>query len=340
MSVYAAVKLSVGSLIAVNYSLPLFVVFFTQNLHDEPMAILAGNLALACFLFGVGLVFIAFYDLVGIRFRFICSFFQYSGGGFFVAFKVAQHAVAIDQFVAIVFPLRYNELMNRWLKKLVIITWLAWLWNLVSGEIDAWRGAKTFAEASAVDGTKNKSFRGCRWETTYSVGLHFFGEIQMLMFSMATASLFIYTAYIGQKTKNRLMRLHLHVGGTISNKNKHFLDNYRAFKKICFVISLTVLLDIVGPVLRIASNWYPLPTINGFVHQLRLIGLIMEGWVYGLLNKKMKAAYKKVLCCKQTQMMGAIEPYRATGERFGSHQFHVSRDDRQIFLVVPAIVPK
>ena len=62
------------------------------------------------------------------------------------------------------------------------------------------------------------------------------------------------------------------------------------------VLSLTVSLDIVAPLLRISSRWYPRPMLNGLLHQVRLFGLIFEGWAYGLLNAKLRAAYKKTFC--------------------------------------------
>ena len=78
--------------------------------------------------------------------------------------------------------------------------------------------------------------------------------------------------------------------------SQKFFDNFRAFKKIIAVLSLTLIMDIVAPIIRFTNRWYPMPRLAGFLHQVRLLAFIFEGWAYGLLNTKLRAAYRKTLC--------------------------------------------
>ena len=68
------------------------------------------------------------------------------------------------------------------------------------------------------------------------------------------------------------------------------------------VLSLTTVMDIITPIFRILSRWYPRPKLNGMLHHLRLIGFILEGWAYGLLNMKLRAAYRKMFCRRSRQV--------------------------------------
>ena len=77
---YFWIKTSLGVLLTVNFFLPFYTVVSNRHLHDEPMAVLAGNLSLNGMLLGltsaVTITTIGAYELAqlqwhGLSFHFI-----------------------------------------------------------------------------------------------------------------------------------------------------------------------------------------------------------------------------------------------------------------------------
>ena len=272
------------------------------------MAVLAGNASLISTLLGVFIALIGIYDVAGFRSVALCQFLQYSGFGVGIAFKAAQLCVAVDQFVAVRHPLHHYSIMMRARPWLIASAWLTYAVQIIIGITAYFLDMETFSEYVARQGN-NSTFTGCRWETGLANVYTFFVETVVVVFSSTTACLLIYTGFIGLLFSRKLRRNRrgTHQNGMddgINNDNS-FLDNYRAFKRIMAVLSLTVTLDIVAPSLRISSRWYPQPTLNGLLHQARLFGFIFEGWAYGLQNKKLRAAYRNMLCGGRNQVVAS-----------------------------------
>ena len=52
-----------------------------------------------------------------------------------------------------------------------------------------------------------------------------------------------------------------------------------------------------------------MPKFSGFMHQVRLLAFIFEGWAYGLANAKLRAAYRNVICgmCRGNNRIAMLE---------------------------------
>ena len=210
---------------------------------------------------------------------------------------------------AVVYPLRHYTIMMRARTWLFAVTWLTCAAQMILGLFAYLLDMETFSEHVGMQGG-NSTFTGCRWETALANFHTIVMELGFVTVSLVTASLLVYTGVLGYRFKRRLARekqlRENHTNNDDRDNNQTFLDNYRAFKWIMIVLSLTASLDIVAPILRISSRWYPRPKLNGFLHQVRLFGIIFEGWAYGLLNAKLRAAYRKMFCGKPTSNRVAV----------------------------------
>ena len=306
--VYPWLKTVVGAVLAANFCVPLATVVSNRHLWEEPMAVLAGNMSLTSTLFGIIIFLIGIYEWAALEIVSLCRLLQYSAIGVAIAFKTAQVGAAVDQFVAVVHPLHHYLIMMRAQPWLIAATWFTCAVQIILGFVAHLMDMETFSENAARQ-SNSTAFTGCRWETALANVLTIFGELEMVTFSLVTASLLIYTGVVGYRVKARLMkegRQRCQDGIRGNNDSQTFLDNYRAFKNIMIVLSLTVSMDIVAPILRISSRWYPQPKLNGLLHQVRMFGFIFEGWAYGLLNGKLRAAYKKTLCRRSRRVENAV----------------------------------
>ena len=198
--VYAWVKTVVGVLLAVNFGVPLVTVVSNRHLWEEPMAVLAGNMSLTCTLFGIILVLIGIYDIIDFQNVLLCRCLQYCSMGVALAFKMAQVCAAVDQFVAVVHPLQHYTIMERALPWLFAATWLTWAAQVGFGLVAHMLDLETFSERVADEGN-NSTFTGCRWETSMANVFTIVSEVELVMFSIATASLLVYTGIVGYRTK-------------------------------------------------------------------------------------------------------------------------------------------
>ena len=295
---YQWVKTGVGTLLTVNFAVPLATVVSNRHLWEEPMALLAGNMSLTSTILGFIHALVGIYDLANFQSITLCRSLQYSSFGVGIAFKMAQVCAAVDQFVAVVQPLHHYPLMMRARLWLFAATWLTCAAQITFGFVAHMLDMETFSEHVGTQGN-NTAFTGCRWETALADVYTVIVELEMVTFSLITASLLVYTGVVGYRLKVRLVRRERQLqnnGFNSTDDNQTFFANYRAFKKILMVLSLTVSMDIVAPILRISSRWYPRPNLNGLLHQVRLFGFVFEGWAYGLLNTKLRAAYRKTFC--------------------------------------------
>ena len=303
---YNWVKTMVGAVLIINFAVPLYAVVSNRHLWDEPMAVLAGNMAFAMALDGLTIMPVGIYDLIELDSVGLCRSLQYLGFGFGITFKAGHLCMAVDQYVAVSHPLRHCTIMAR------ALPWLGAGVQFIFGIFAYIFDLETFA-ASTVDSTNaTLVFPECRWESALADVYTILFEFELLSLSLATAGLLTYTGVAGHRIKQELVRTQQQRQGRLFDDpdDEKFLDNYRAFKKVMAVLSLTVTLDIVAPIIRLVHRRHPMPKLAGFLHQVRLFGFIFEGWAYGLLNEKLRATYKKTLCgtCRRPRN---VSPARA-----------------------------
>ena len=319
---FALVKVIVGILLTVNFATQLYGVARSRHLWEEPVAALAGNMSLICMLIGINLLLVGAYDVVHLDISGVCQALQYIGFGFGFAFKMAQVCMAVDQYVAVAYPAQQLSITSRARGRLFAATWLTWAAQVTVGVLAASFGLQTHADSIHGLGNGTAVFPGCRWESSLAMVYAILVDVQLVLFSLATAGLFAYTFTIGFRNKARLNRQIQEMGAAVvmPEEDRKFFENYNDFKKVVWVFSITVPLDIIIPVLRFSSRWYPMARLNSFLFQLRLLGLMFEGWGYGLMNTKLKAAYKKALCGKCCSDMIEPLPLAAQNIPTGGHQ--------------------
>ena len=313
------VKTIVGALVAVNFVLPLYTVVSNRDLWDEPMVVLAGNLSGMRMLFGLTLMLIGVYDLAELNMDYMCGLLQHNMWALGVGLKMSGICMAVDQFVAVTRLLHHYDIMLSARPWLLAATWLTWAANFLAGIMANTFDLETYADQAAGDGNGSLVFPGCRRANIIPVRMIYAIELQLLIFSLVTAGLFIYTGVVGHRYAVQLARQLAEQQNRVSgDDDQKFSDNYRAFKKILIVLSLTVTLDIIGPIVRVINinRWYPTQELTRFLNQARVFGSIFEGWAYGLLNAKLRAAYRRLLCGR-SDGAGRPESVQAGGEGGG-----------------------
>ena len=130
------------------------------------MAVLAGNMSLTSIVLGIALILNGIYDLADLESVTLCRLQMYSAIGAGIAFKVAQVGAAVDQFVAVVHPLRHYPIMMQAQPWLLAATWFTFAVQILFGLVALVMDMETFSENAA--GERNSTiFTGCRWEAAF-----------------------------------------------------------------------------------------------------------------------------------------------------------------------------
>ena len=125
------------------------------------------------------------------------------GTSAWIAIKLSTLFLAVDQFVAIVYPLRHFSIMSRWVKKMIALNWLFLLAHGLFCLISFFSGLESTLEFDKrVLGVEHRVTQ-CRWERLANVYM-LSVEICMLLFSVSTCALLIYTAVQGIKHERRI----------------------------------------------------------------------------------------------------------------------------------------
>ncbi|KAF0311093.1 hypothetical protein FJT64_018053 [Amphibalanus amphitrite] len=299
----AWVKVAVGMLVMATFVLPLFTVGKFRRLRDEPMAVLVAMLAGFDFTFGILLTSLGVLEIT-LGYVPFCSAIQYLVVASAGAVKIATLGLAVDQYTAISNPLRYHCLMERRLPWLIAASCFQFVQLTGVGGLFHAAGAITWYEFSHPGQNGTALFAGCRWESSVSNTYIFTFEIQLFLSSVATSLLMLYTARVGS-LHGRALRNRWKQGEQGDSEQDRFIENFRAFKKILKLISLSLLLDVTTPVFRLYQRWHAMPTIAGVLHVLRLGCTILEGSTYGLMNRSLRKAYKDLLGIKTREARSA-----------------------------------
>ncbi|KAF0310342.1 hypothetical protein FJT64_018626 [Amphibalanus amphitrite] len=297
--VYVLVKIAVGAILMVDYSIPLLIVLLRRSLWDEPMVLLVANLCALNFAFGLSLSSIGLLDLVWQPPPAVpCAVIMASSAGGAVSVKLTHVALALDQYLAISRPLHYYPRMEPIAAPFALFSWAWAALHTAAGLAGSLAGLETSAQRVERLTNATSPFTGCRWERVLPGAFMMVSELEVFLSSVCTCSIFIYAGYVGWREKQRM-----EAARAPSRRDRpqpeesFFLANFSAFKRVLRLMLLVLTVDVVGSVLRLSSPWYPAPQLNGLVHQLRLSLGVVEGWVYGLQNGKMRAAYREALGC-------------------------------------------
>ena len=296
--VYVAVKIAVGTLLMADYSVPLLVVLLRRSLWDEPMVLLVANLCALNFAFGLSLSSIGVLDLLWQPPPAVpCAALMAATVGSAVSVKLTHACLALDQYVAISRPLHYYALMERLAGRFVLFSWLWAALHTVAGLTASLAGLETPAQLAERVSNASSQFTGCRWERVVPGSFMMVTELEAFLCCICTSSIFIYAGYVGWREKRRMEVALAPSRRLRAPPEASFLANFSVFKRVLRLMLLVLTLDVVGSVLRLSSWWYLTPQLNGLIHQLRLSLGVVEGWVYGLQNGKMRAAYADALGC-------------------------------------------
>ena len=290
-----ATKVVIGLLTSANFAVPLYALAASRELWDEPMAVLTGNLCVTSLLIGLLLTGVGSHELTSPRWMALCQLLQAALGGAGVALKAAQTCMALDQLVAVRYPLHHRRMMRRALRWMLAATATSGLLTAAAnfGLTASAPGWPTPANGSAPSPDGHCTFQG-----THSVATVVLCGSLFIGLAMTTTGLLAYTGVMGFLAKLRLMhQIQLQRNqDTASEHRLALLRNFKAFKRVCLAFSLTLTLDFVGPIVaHIAGLARSYPSLLHFANQLHVLSFIIEGWLYGLTNVKIRTAFKKRL---------------------------------------------
>ena len=282
-------KVLVGVVLMLNFSVPMVAILKDPGLREEPMPRLVLNLALAGFGQGVAAFSIGTFDVVSSEdtLQPVCVSLQYLAGGTILTIKVATFFLAVDQFVAVVHPLRHLTVMEEWMPDMLLITWWCIPTMILFGFGCHQLGLETSQEFHQRVFGAQGSVEGCHWmEAAFVVTV--FGEVIVFLMVTASAALFVYTATKGFHQERR-DNLHGQ-----ADQTSYFFLRFNSFKRIVKVLLTVLTLDILCTVARTASRWEPQGTLTQMVFLLRLLLIVVEGWTYGLSHQSVRNAIKKL----------------------------------------------
>ncbi|KAF0288509.1 hypothetical protein FJT64_013117 [Amphibalanus amphitrite] len=265
------------------------------------------NLSFIGFVLGLLLMTASVWDWVspGSLLTSPCLWMLYIIMGVLNAFKAATLCLAVDQFSAVASPLRHRDRMARWLPGMVAATWAAPLSSgLAAAALHQALQPETVQQYNRrVFGLQHEAAE-CRWERA----AHLFivaEEVWLLALSLASGSLFVFTAVVGLRRQRRINRAAVPGDAEL---NQVAVRHFKSFKRIIKVLALVTLLDVVGAALRIVSRWHQLPEAFHYMYVVRIPGLVIECWTYGLSHSGLRAAVVDFF----GRMRSAVEPLPTT----------------------------
>ncbi|KAF0302069.1 hypothetical protein FJT64_025836 [Amphibalanus amphitrite] len=281
-------KVVVGILLMLNCSVNVVVVGLNRSMWDEPVALLVANLSVGDVLFGFMMVVIGLADVV-----FpppvpqpVCVTLQYLVLGTSWQVKSAQLLVALDMLIAVVLPLHYHQVMDDWLKPMLIAPWIMMLINLLIGVVCSSLQLENTYEYGLKHGWLNEVGTDCRWELLPSV-YSFIWEGGLFVMSTISGIIFIYASMVGVRQRRAIEER----GESGTASSAFFLRRFKSMYKIAKVIILFIALDIIGAGMRVSARWYYIPLVSTAIHFVRIVSLGAETWVYGMNNVSLRRAF-------------------------------------------------
>ena len=279
------IRFCVGIVLSLVFAVPLAIIAKRPALCEESLVMLVINMTLTALSFAFLFAINSASDMVtgentSVLF---CLPVLSIGSSAFVAIKLSTFFLAVEQFVAIVYPLRHFSIMSRWVKKMIALNWLFILAHGLFCLISFFSGLESTLEFDKrVFGVEHHVTQ-CRWERLANVYM-LSVEICLLLFSVSTCALLIYTAVQGIKHERRIAQ------DDITSQTQHFVTHFKSFKRIVKVLMTLVVIEIVGAGFRIGSRWLLQSPLFSIIHNLRMLAVIVECWVYGYNSTTVRTA--------------------------------------------------
>ena len=291
----------VSVLLMLNFSLPLVAIYKDPGLREETTPLLICNLALVDFVQGALSLFSGILNAVHPEVTVLpaCLSILYVAVGNAVAAKTATLFLAIDQFVAVHHSLRYKTIMGEWIQEMLLITW-CWIPSMALFGFVCHQLGWESSQNQRVFG-EQVSDEKCHW-VKLNFAATFLSEVIALLMVMTTTALFAYTATKGIQQERRD-----NLNGSV-DQTSHSFVRFKSFKRIVKVMLTVLTVDIIFALFRITSRGEPEGALNQLMFVLRVLFLVVEGWVYGLSHPANAQSHQEAL-------RSAISPAGCPGER-------------------------
>ncbi|KAF0287212.1 hypothetical protein FJT64_014317 [Amphibalanus amphitrite] len=258
------------------------------------------NLTVVCFAFSLTFLTMGLADVVyadGVPLP-ICATIHYIFCALLIGWKLATLFLATDQLIAVVHSLRYNDIMATWTRRMIAITWAYVLFQAMIGLICYQLGLESVVEFDRRAFGVRYDTRMCKFEL-HSHAFMIWFEAHLLVLSLFSAGMFVYTAAQGIQQERRQPRRQLRGGhGGI------FVLRFKSFQRIVKVMLVVIAFDVIGTVLRLVSRWSPLMGLK-IIHLLRILSIAGEVWIYGLSNPAIRRAFRYFFGCRSGRRVSA-----------------------------------
>ena len=288
-------RVGISGLLCMVFSVPLAIIAKSRDIRDEPIVVLVLNMLATALLFSSSLAIVSVSDLLTEVHPLLCSVLISLGAGALSGFKLSALFLAVEQFVAVVFPLRSFALISRHLKAMVALTWLLLVGNATFGTVCYLLGLETVAEFNRRVFGINNHAKQCQWDTQTNIFMLYF-EICMLLLYISTSILLIYAAVQGLKHERRISR------ENNNDNEQQFLIRFKSFKRIVKVLLVVVFIDIIGACFRFGSRWFVQSPLFTIIHYLRILFIIIECWTYGFSHMTTRKAIRSFFGFHENQV--------------------------------------
>ncbi|KAF0304637.1 hypothetical protein FJT64_002683 [Amphibalanus amphitrite] len=247
-------RVAVGATLTVSFAVPLGIIARDGSLREEPMTLFVINMTLVDLVFGALFMATGLADVVfasGVPAP-LCATLQYLLFGCGVAWKAAT----------------------------LLLVALTWCCVPLMGAFGFTCYRLGLESSVAFDRRVlgvERHISQCRWE----LNAHLFmvvSEVAVLLLSLCSGVLFVYTAVQGARHEWRL------------HPNNRLLVRFKSFQRIVKVLLVVVTIDVVAAGVRVGSRWSAQLYATTLVQLLRVLCLLVEGWTYGLTQPAVRSA--------------------------------------------------
>ena len=311
----AWLRVGIPAVLTVVFAIPLVVIIRNPTIREEPMVVLILSMTAILVIFSLDFGVISVVDLLTENDTpsLLCSLLSTFGLSLLVGFKLSTVFLAVEQYVAVIFPLQHYVTMSGWANKMVVFTWLFIAALATFGVACFQAGLETTIEFDIRVFDTETATCECGWRDL-TVAHMVTSMIFFNGFSILNCVLLLYTAVQGLKHERRIAEGE-------ADRDQKFLVRFKSFKRIIKLLLTFLIIDIIGTVFHIVSRGLLMPPQLLFgTHLLRVMSLLVEYWAYGFSNTIIPKALKAFFGFRQNQ----AEPQGPVGveQNRPDHQAH------------------